>query len=444
MVFNMTSLTNFSTYQKGASTSSPTTTLVPSTSIENNKEINHNNSISTFNINNDLEIMGINNAPVVQPQRKSSYVLGDIHIDSKNLFNNASIQQAPYSMQGQQPQHQQQPPSASRTSSPILSFMSTAPSEQELHSFSDMSDINSISEQTFEDTTTMKQRAKFFWAWSVHQAKTSTYHTWLRLALLVLIIVGVCLALFVFKLQHHLDVLQKFVDKFGVVVGGVVYVAIFVVLIIFLVPVTIPTILAGIIFGVWVGILLIWTASMLGGTIAFLLGRYVFRKSIVKRIENNKKLVAIDQAIGQEGWKIVLLLRLTPIVPESLLNYALAVTNVKMIHYLICSGIGLVPGVSFFIYLGSMIGNISDIGKARHVSKGEIAMYVVSAVAMVCTIVFITVIVRRAVNKKLDFEESKGILDEEAKLAHNDEEEFDSLEEFDDYEDQPSPSLVRQ
>ncbi|GAM24424.1 hypothetical protein SAMD00019534_075990 [Acytostelium subglobosum LB1] len=276
-------------------------------------------------------------------------------------------------------------------------------------------DLDQVREQSFDNSTTTRQRLSFIGNWLLLQIRTSTYHTWIKLALLVLVIVGICLAVFVFKLQTHLDVLQTMVDKFGIVPGGLIFVAIFICLILFLVPVTIPTILAGIIFKLWFGILFVWCSSMLGATIAFLLGKYVFRDSIQKKIEKNKKLQAIDQAIGQEGWKIVLLLRLTPIVPEAILNYALAVTNVNYIPYIICTGIGLVPGVSFFIYMGTMIGNISEIGKRKPMGKSDIIMYAVSGVAMIITIAFITIIVRRAINKKLDFEENRGILDEEAK-----------------------------
>jgi len=267
------------------------------------------------------------------------------------------------------------------------------------------------------EEVTVKQRFQFLYNWVIGTIKQSTIHTWLRLSVFAIIIVCICLAIFVFKVQNHLDILQKFVDKFGIFLGGLVFMGVFVLLIVFLIPVTIPTIIAGIIFKLWFGILFVWAASVIGGTVSFVLGRYVFRKSIAKKIEKNRKLNAVDSAIGQEGWKIVLLLRLTPIIPESLLNYALSVTKIQFIHYFICSAIGLVPGVSFFTYVGSMIGNISEIGQKRHVRKGEIAMYVISAFAMVFTILFITIIVRRAVNKKLELEEKRGLLDEEERLS---------------------------
>ncbi|KAF2070614.1 hypothetical protein CYY_008071 [Polysphondylium violaceum] len=277
------------------------------------------------------------------------------------------------------------------------------------------------------EEVSVKQRFQFLYNWIIGTIRHSTIHTWLRLSVFAIIIVCICLAIFVFKVQNHLDILQKFVDKFGIFLGGLVFMGVFVLLIVFLIPVTIPTIIAGIIFKLWFGILFVWAASVIGGTVSFILGRYVFRKSIAKMIEKNKKLNAVDSAIGQEGWKIVLLLRLTPIIPESLLNYALSVTKIQFIHYFVCSAIGLIPGVSFFTYVGSMIGNISEIGQKRHVQKGEIAMYVISAFAMVFTILFITIIVRRAVNKKLELEEKRGLLDEEEKLSGDNFDESESL-----------------
>ncbi|KYQ92915.1 hypothetical protein DLAC_05508 [Tieghemostelium lacteum] len=262
-----------------------------------------------------------------------------------------------------------------------------------------------------KEEVTLSQRFKYFFIWLLHQIKNSTWKGWVKIGLVACFIVAICLAIFVFKVQEHLEILQEFVKKFGVGLGGLVFMGVFILLIVFLIPVTIPTILAGIIFKPYFGFLFVWGASIIGGNIAFFLGRYVFRKSIVKKIEKNKKLLIIDQVIGQQGWKIVLLLRFTPIIPESLLNYALAVTRISFRHYIICSAIGLIPGVSLFIYIGSMIGSISDIGKKQ--TKSEIAMYIVSGVVMIFTILFILIIVRRAVNKKLEQEENKGLLDEE-------------------------------
>ncbi|EAL69742.2 hypothetical protein DDB_G0275353 [Dictyostelium discoideum AX4] len=277
----------------------------------------------------------------------------------------------------------------------------------------------STSSSSFVEKVTAKERFRYFINFVIHQIKTSTWLTWVKLFVLVCIITLFMLAIFKFKIQSHLSALQEFVGKFGIVLGGLLYVGIFMLLIIFLIPVTIPTIIGGMTFGIGFGILFVWTASILGGVVAFFLGRYVLRKRISKRIEKNRKLVAVDQAIGQEGWKIVLLLRLTPIVPESILNYTLSVTKVNFWHYLICSGIGMIPGCSFFVYVGSSLRTLSDVGNGESpMEKGKIIMYVISGVLMVVSITFITIIVKRAVNKKLEADDQKGLLDEEERLMN--------------------------
>ncbi|KAK5577368.1 hypothetical protein RB653_002309 [Dictyostelium firmibasis] len=277
----------------------------------------------------------------------------------------------------------------------------------------------STSSSSFVEKVTAKERFRYFLNFIVHQIKTSTWLTWLKVFVLACIVTAFCLAIFKFKVQNHLSVLQEFVGKFGIVLGGLLYIGIFMLLIIFLIPVTIPTIIGGMTFGLGFGILFVWSASILGGLVAFFLGRYVLRKRISKKIEKNRKLVAVDQAIGQEGWKIVLLLRLTPIVPESILNYTLSVTKVNFWHYLICSAIGMIPGCSFFVYIGSTLSSLSEVGNENApMEKGKIVMYVVSGVLMVVSITFITIIVKRAVNKKLEADDQKGILDEEERLMN--------------------------
>ncbi|KAN0037269.1 hypothetical protein ACTFIV_002607 [Dictyostelium citrinum] len=277
----------------------------------------------------------------------------------------------------------------------------------------------STSSSSFVEKVTAKERFRYFINFVIHQIKTSTWLTWVKLFVLACIITAFMLAIFKFKVQNHLSVLQDFVGKFGIALGGLLYVGIFMLLIIFLIPVTIPTIIGGMTFGLGFGILFVWSASILGGLVAFFLGRYVLRKRISKRIEKNRKLVAVDQAIGQEGWKIVLLLRLTPIVPESILNYTLSVTKVNFWHYLICSGIGMIPGCSFFVYIGSTLTNLSEVGNDNApMEKGKIIMYVISGVLMVVSITFITIIVKRAVNKKLEADDQKGLLDEEERLMN--------------------------
>ncbi|KAK5583561.1 hypothetical protein RB653_005158 [Dictyostelium firmibasis] len=247
--------------------------------------------------------------------------------------------------------------------------------------------------------------------------------TWVKIFILACMITLICVVVFKFKLQSHfveyLKKLQNFVDNDhnGRLIGGFIYMGAFMLLIIFLIPVTIPTVLGGAIFGFWYTLLFVWCASMVGGCISFLIGRFLLRGSISKMVAKSKRMTAVDQAVAQESFKLVLLLRFTPIVPESILNYALSVAKISVARYLICTAIGLLPGTSFFIYIGAVIvGSITKFDKdGLDLGKGTIVLYAVSGALMVINMVVITVIVKKAVQKKLKEQEDANDAKEKRK-----------------------------
>jgi len=87
-------------------------------------------------------------------------------------------------------------------------------------------------------------------------------------------------------------------------------------------PGSILTLGAGVVFGVVKGALIVSVSATLGATATFLVGRYVARDAIARKIDGNPRFKAIDQAVAREGWKIVGLTRLSPVFPFNLLNYA--------------------------------------------------------------------------------------------------------------------------
>src|SRR5207302_6285236 len=102
--------------------------------------------------------------------------------------------------------------------------------------------------------------------------------------------------------------------------------------------------------------------ATLGATAAFLVGRYLARDWVAHRIEANQKFKAIDQAVGREGGKIVLLTRLSPIFPFNLLNYAFGVTQVTLRSYFLASAVGMIPGTILYVYIGSVAGMVAAEG----------------------------------------------------------------------------------
>lgn len=83
---------------------------------------------------------------------------------------------------------------------------------------------------------------------------------------------------------------------------------------------------------------------------AFLIARYFARERILKLVEGNKKFLAIDKAVGENGFKVVTLLRLSPLLPFSLGNYLYGLTSVKFIPYVLGRSASSFFSFTYFFY----------------------------------------------------------------------------------------------
>ena len=164
---------------------------------------------------------------------------------------------------------------------------------------------------------------------------------------------------------------------------------------VFFIPGSALTLGAGTLFGVAWGSVYVSIGSTLGATAAFLVGRYLARGFVAKKIEGNERFATIDRAVSEEGWKIVGLTRLSPVFPFSLLNYAFGLTNVKLSHYVLASWIGMMPGTVMYVYLGSIAG-----AAGQEKTPAQWALYAVGLVATIAVTVFITKVARRALAKR--------------------------------------------
>lgn len=180
--------------------------------------------------------------------------------------------------------------------------------------------------------------------------------------------------------------------------GVVIFLAIYVVATVLFIPGSVLTLGAGAVFGVAMGSVYVSIASTLGATCAFLVGRYVARDAIARKIEGNVRFAAIDKAVAGEGWKIVGLTRLSPVFPFTLLNYAFGLTRVSLRDYVLASWIGMMPGTVMYVYLGSLAKAASG---ERTRTPGEWALYGVGLLATVVVTIFVTRIARRALAKRV-------------------------------------------
>jgi len=210
-------------------------------------------------------------------------------------------------------------------------------------------------------------------------------------AVLVLVILAKTL-----HIQEHLLDLVGWIREAGWP-GLVIFTLAYVAATVLFLPGSILTLGAGFAYGVGLGTAAVTVAANLGAFVAFLLGRTVARGWVAARVQENARFGAIDRAVGREGLKIVLLTRLSPIFPFNLLNYAFGVTGVSARDYVVGSLIGMLPGTLMYVYLGSLITNVSELAAGR-ASGGDAQQlfYFAGLAATVGVSIYVTRIARRA------------------------------------------------
>lgn len=224
-----------------------------------------------------------------------------------------------------------------------------------------------------------------------------------KAALLGAIVVGLLLAAGYVDLQAGFRAALVWIEDAGPV-GPLLFFVLYVAACVFMLPGSILTLGAGAVFGVVNGLLLVSFSSTVGATAAFLVGRYLAREMVSRRIAGNAAFGAIDEAVASEGWKIVGLTRLSPVFPFNLLNYAFGLTRVSLRDYVLASWIGMIPGTAMYVYLGSLAGSLAELGATeggRRLTYAEWALYLVGLAATVAVTMVITRIARGALNRRL-------------------------------------------
>jgi uncharacterized membrane protein YdjX (TVP38/TMEM64 family) len=211
-----------------------------------------------------------------------------------------------------------------------------------------------------------------------------------------ILLIGVAVAILVMlgrQAGMYLPQFIAWVDSLGVW-GPVVFVVGYVVAAVACVPGSILTLAAGAIFGLGKGVVIVFLAAMLGSAAAFLVARYLARPAIERRLAGNTRFAAIDRAVGAQGRKIVFLLRLSPVFPFNLLNYALGLTKVRFLDFFIASA-GMLPGTLLYVYYGKLAGDVAALAGGSAVAKGP-EYYTVLVLGLVATIVVTTIVTRIA------------------------------------------------
>ncbi|MBD1897337.1 TVP38/TMEM64 family protein [Coleofasciculus sp. FACHB-129] len=210
-----------------------------------------------------------------------------------------------------------------------------------------------------------------------------------------------------FNVQEQLKSALEWIDSLGFW-APVTFMVIYILATVLFIPGSILTLGAGVVFGVILGSIYVFIGATFGAAAAFLVGRYLARGWVSKQIENNPKFKVIDQAVAKEGFKIVLLTRLSPIFPFNLLNYSFGITQVSLKDYFLAS-IGMIPGTIMYVYIGSLAGSIATIGAVQPKNpETETVQWVVRIVGFIATVavtIYVTRIARKALEESVNQEE---------------------------------------
>lgn len=210
-------------------------------------------------------------------------------------------------------------------------------------------------------------------------------------------LIGLAVLLLILLIGHRAAVLVPrfldWVERLGAW-GPIAFAVGYVIATIAFVPGSLLTLAAGAIFGIAKGTALVLVAATAGACAAFLVSRYLARDAIERRLAGDRRFAAIDRAVGREGRKIVFLLRLSPVFPFNLLNYALGLTKVRFADYLIASA-GMLPGTLLYVYYGRVIGDLARVAGGAGTPKG-LGQYLLLGIGLVATVLVVAVVTRTA------------------------------------------------
>lgn len=211
--------------------------------------------------------------------------------------------------------------------------------------------------------------------------------------ILVSVLVMLAVAAWVLPAAEALEGLLVWIEDHRTF-AWIVYVAGYVVATVLLIPGSVITVAGGFIFGLPLGVALVSAASVTGATCSFLLGRSLVREWVRQQITGLPRFEALDSATRSDGFVIVLLTRLSPLFPFNLLNYAFAITAVRLRDYFLASWIGMLPGTILYVYIGSAASDLTLITAGR-IESGT-AGTVLLITGLVATAILTLLITRRA------------------------------------------------
>lgn len=267
-----------------------------------------------------------------------------------------------------------------------------------------MSLKQAISDYSVDDEECRPWRRRLFMAF--------TWGSALRITLIVLLFAAVVTACFTFPIEKILKNFLLWVEQdlgpWGPLVLAVAYIP----LTVLAVPASVLTLGGGYLFGLPVGFVADSIGASIGAGAAFLLGRTIGRSFVISKLKDYPQFRSIAIAIHGSGFKIVLLLRLVPLLPFNMLNYLLSVTPVPLGEYMLASWLGMMPITLALVYVGTTLKDLSDVTHGwSEFSKTRWAFIIMGLAVSVVLMVCVTKVAKAALEKALaENEDIDGVL----------------------------------
>lgn len=194
--------------------------------------------------------------------------------------------------------------------------------------------------------------------------------------------------------------------------ASIVYILGFGVISCFMVPISFVTMIAGIVFKpLYIAVIIALLGSQFGILLSFMMGKSLLRPHVIKMFDKNKKVKALDNAIKNEGFKVVSLLRMTPVFPFGFCNYFLSGTGLHLRTVMLASLIGNIPGAVMNSFLGALLSAKPEGDTSHSPPRIKYLLLLFTAVVTIGTFSFIGVVAKKALRGVVDLERLEEGLD---------------------------------
>lgn len=205
-----------------------------------------------------------------------------------------------------------------------------------------------------------------------------------RIIILIFLVVGITTAI-VYRRHFNVATLENWLTSAGHM-APLMFIVIYIISTTLFLPGSVLTIAGGILFGPIWGTFYNLTGATIGATIAFLIARYLASDWVTRKSSGWFKQLIED--VEAEGWRFVAFVRVVPLFPFSLLNYALGLTHIRLFHYVVTSYICMLPGAIAYTYLG-YAGRNAVAGGAGMIQK------VILGLGMLALVAFLPRLIKR-------------------------------------------------